>query len=156
MIALETVAKDFVRLSSGRCQVVSLGAGQDTLFFRLAVSCIVLKVARPSEELLSYLGLWLLQKHNLSPTKFFEVDLPSVTHLKTQVLQANSPLQQMVLSEDPHKVYKDAVESSREPDQGKTFPDSIPRGPRYSLITANLADLKTVTKRLEEEGLDYK
>eukprot|EP01138_Halocafeteria_seosinensis_P003037 gb/GECG01003101.1/.p1 GENE.gb/GECG01003101.1/~~gb/GECG01003101.1/.p1 ORF type:complete len:382 (+),score=56.12 gb/GECG01003101.1/:1-1146(+) len=128
MIALETIATDFVNLNRRGCQIVSLGAGQDTLFFRLA-------------------------KENLCPTKFFEIDLPSVTHLKTQVLEGNTSLRQMILSDDPYQTYDEVFRKSEVPNEAAG--DFRPRGSRYALITADLADLEDLKSKLCEEAIDF-
>ena len=95
-----------------------------------------------------------MQKDNLCPAKFFEVDLPSVTHLKTQVLKSNPSLRAIVLSDDPYHAYQEMFRENESSNELTT--EFQPHGTRYTLITADLADLEDLKSKLRDESIDFK
>lgn len=74
--AIKTLVQRFLQISQGKnCQIVNLGAGYDTLF-------------------------WRLQEQGYFPHKYVEVDFPSVTSRKCHYIKNFKPLLEKVVSED--------------------------------------------------------
>ncbi|KAB7496988.1 Leucine carboxyl methyltransferase 1 [Armadillidium nasatum] len=74
-IAIQSLVEKFIDITSGKCQIVNIGAGFDTLYWRLKDSGRVVK-------------------------EFYELDFPSVTSRKCLYIQRSKPLLQGISHED--------------------------------------------------------
>uniref|UniRef100_A0A8C5QW51 Leucine carboxyl methyltransferase 1 n=1 Tax=Leptobrachium leishanense TaxID=445787 RepID=A0A8C5QW51_9ANUR len=133
----------FLRTTECNCQVINLGAGLDTTF-------------------------WKLKDENLLPTKFFEVDFPAIVSRKLYHIKSKPPLSKPIMESHSGESlliavtrglfstlrfrYRTAVEVSifflPRPDAHSL--DSS----RYSIIGADLRNLKDLEERLKRFSLD--
>ncbi|XP_053551153.1 leucine carboxyl methyltransferase 1 [Bombina bombina] len=107
--------KEFLRRTECNCQVISLGAGLDTSF-------------------------WRLKDENLMPKKYFEVDFPEIVARKIHILKSKPPLSKALKethSGESLLINAHSLDSTR-----------------YSLVGADLRDLKDMEDKLKKFGLD--
>uniref|UniRef100_A0A6A7G0Q5 Leucine carboxyl methyltransferase 1 n=2 Tax=Hirondellea gigas TaxID=1518452 RepID=A0A6A7G0Q5_9CRUS len=73
--AIYLLVQKFIQVNKGECQVVNLGAGFDTMF-------------------------WRLKSSGDTPVRFVELDFPEVTAKKTHYIQRSKPLLQAISHDD--------------------------------------------------------
>ncbi|XP_063285036.1 leucine carboxyl methyltransferase 1 [Pelobates fuscus] len=107
--------KAFLRKTECKCQIINLGAGLDTTF-------------------------WKLKDENLLPTKYFEVDFPAIVARKLYHIKSKPPLSKPIMeTHGSESLLIDAhsLDSSR-----------------YSVIGADLRNLKDMEERLKKFSMD--
>lgn len=122
------VADADVNVNSIQRQVVVLGAGFDTLFFRTAASD-----GPPAE------------RDNVA---FFELDFPSVVQSKIDTVARFASLAQLISADWPRDVQRHAVA----PGDAHSFVGLV--APRYRVAGVDLADVDAVERRLRALGAD--
>ncbi|KAM8960387.1 leucine carboxyl methyltransferase 1 [Pelodytes ibericus] len=112
---VSVLLKAFLRRTECKCQIINLGAGLDTTF-------------------------WKLKDESLLPTKYFEVDFPSIVARKLYNIKSKPPLSKPIMeSHSGDALFIDAhsLDSSR-----------------YSIVGADLRNLKDMEEKLRKFGLD--
>lgn len=115
-------------VNSVRRQVVVLGAGFDTLFFRSASAA---------------------QSEDRDGVAFFELDFPSVVQNKIDAVARFAPLAQLVAADWSRDVTR---HQSVPGDDGNSFVGLV--APRYRIAGVDLSDLDAVERRLRALGVD--
>ncbi|CAI9537551.1 unnamed protein product [Staurois parvus] len=105
----------FLKRTECNCQVINLGAGLDTTF-------------------------WRLKDENLLPKKYFEVDFPAIVARKLYNIKSKPPLSKPIMEThngDSLLIDAHSLDSSR-----------------YSIIGADLRNLKDMEEKLKKVGMD--
>ncbi|CAJ0915398.1 unnamed protein product [Ranitomeya imitator] len=105
----------FLKKTEYKCQIISLGAGLDTTF-------------------------WRLKDENILPTKYFEVDFPSIVARKLYNIKSKPPLSKPIMeshSGESLLIDSHSLDSSH-----------------YSIIGADLRHLKDMEDKLKKFGMD--
>ncbi|XP_073415382.1 leucine carboxyl methyltransferase 1 [Dendrobates tinctorius] len=105
----------FLKKMECRCQIISLGAGLDTTF-------------------------WRLKDENILPTKYFEIDFPSIVARKLYNIKSKPPLSKPIMeshSGESLLIDSHSLDSSH-----------------YSIIGADLRHLKDLEDKLKKFGMD--
>lgn len=125
-------ALSFIQLAKGNAQIVNLGCGFDTLFWRLAV-CHLSSL----QQLLTY-----AQEQGLAMERFVEVDFSAVVERKKNVIRKN----QQLVAQTGGTCAPYAPRAQLNTGVAE----------RYHLVTADLRDLEQVSRALQGAGIDFK
>ncbi|XP_068102833.1 leucine carboxyl methyltransferase 1 [Hyperolius riggenbachi] len=106
---------EFLKKTECKCQIINLGAGLDTTF-------------------------WRLKDENLLPKKYFEVDFPAIVSRKLYNIKSKPPLSKPIM--ETHNGDSLLIDAHSL--------DSL----RYSIIGADLRQLKDMEEKLKKFGMD--